>query len=204
MKTDYLNNIYILEKTIIEELEKGRYVQKLSIGAKAAYKGIIIMFIGFFFKIFWNRFEPAAYIANLYEIVGWIFLFTCFLIAVIQFDKAYHYTVDREFKNSQWLKYIGIPMLGQAKKWSNETGENCEFVAKVDFTVLKTLLDKDYIRYIIFYEDLLKEREISFEKRKYMLMMNLLAALKEENGFVNKLEKCLLAKKIKKTYTQLS
>lgn len=198
MKTDYLNNIYILEKTIIEELEKGRYVQKLSIGAKAAYKGIIIMFIGFFFKIFWNRFEPAAYIANLYEIVGWIFLFTCFLIAVIQFDKAYHYTVDREFKNSQWLKYIGIPMLGQAKKWSNEIGENYEFVDKVDFTVLKTLLDKDYIRYIIFYEELLKEREVSFEQRKYMLMMNLLAALKEESGFINKLEKCLLAKKLEK------
>lgn len=203
MKADYLSNIHLLAKIMVDELEKGRYTQKLGIGAKAAYKGIIIMFIGFFFKIFWNRFEPAARIAHIYEIVGWIFLFTCFLIAGIQFDKAYHHTVDRKFKNSEWLKYIGIPMLGQAKKWSNEVGENYEFVSKVDFTVLKTLLYRDYIRYIILYEDLLKERELSFEKRKYMLMMNLLAALKEEKGFINRLEKCLLAKKIKKTYIEI-
>lgn len=189
---------------MVDELEKGRHIQKLNIGSKAAYKGTIIMFIGFFFKIFWNRVQPAAHIANVYEIVGWIFLFTCFLIAGIQFDKAYHYTVDRKFKTSEWLKHIDIPMLGQAKKWSNETRENSEFVQKVDFTVLKTLLNKDYIRYIIFYEDLLKEGEVSFEKRRYMLMMNLLAALKGEEGFINKLEKCLLSRKIKKTYMKIT
>lgn len=99
-------------------------------------------------------------------------------------------------------KWPDIPLIGQARCWVNDKLENYEFIRDVDFTILKKLLGQDYIYYIVFYEKIIDEVGPSFEKRKYMIMMNLLAALKDEKGFRNALEKWLLASRIKKLYKE--
>ena len=98
---------------------------------------------------------------------------------------------------SDWLRYLGIPLMGIATQIVDTPVEDYVFNVDVDFREIQKYVKDDYVNCMKLYEEVLWTEDPAMEKKKFAIMINLLAAIADEKGLSDRVEKYLLVKEIK-------